>query len=211
MLKDSKYKKIIIIAAAVAAIAIVILFATGKLDNFLSNLSESGESTYSSDYQPSVNSNGGNDESSTISTAENSTSSADPQSSSGDDPESSSKTSTDSTSSKQESSDSTSTDNSSSKSESSTVESQLKFRNKKLLNEHYQKHGIDMGFSSAEEYEKAAARVPYDPNVLHKIEADDGDDVYYIESTNEFVIVSKDGYLRTYFNPDRGIDYFNRQ
>ena len=68
-----------------------------------------------------------------------------------------------------------------------------------------------MGFSSAEEYEKAAARVPYDPNVLHKIEAEDGDDVYYIESTNEFVIVSTDGYLRTYFNPDRGIDYFNRQ
>ena len=68
-----------------------------------------------------------------------------------------------------------------------------------------------MGFSSAEEYEKAAAQVPYDPEVLHKIEAEDGDDVYYIERTNEFVIVSTDGYLRTYFLPDRGIDYFNRQ
>lgn len=68
-----------------------------------------------------------------------------------------------------------------------------------------------MGFASAAEYEAAAARVPYTPGVLHKIEAEDGDDVYYIESTNEFVVVSTDGYLRTYFNPDRGIDYFNRQ
>ncbi len=88
---------------------------------------------------------------------------------------------------------------------------QLRFRNQKLLKQHYEKHGIEMGFSSAEEYEKAAATVVSHPDVLHKTEAEDGDDVYYIESTNEFVVVSTDGYLRTYFNPDRGIDYFNRQ
>lgn len=88
---------------------------------------------------------------------------------------------------------------------------QLRFRNQKLLKQHYEKHGIEMGFSSAEEYEKAAAAVVSHPDVLHKTEAEDGDDVYYIESTNEFVVVSTDGYLRTYFNPDRGIDYFNRQ
>lgn len=88
---------------------------------------------------------------------------------------------------------------------------QLRFRNQKLLKQHYEKHGIEMGFSSAEEYEKAAAAVVSHPDALHKTEAEDGDDVYYIESTNEFVVVSTDGYLRTYFNPDRGIDYFNRQ
>ena len=44
-----------------------------------------------------------------------------------------------------------------------------------------------------------------------KIQAEDGDDVYYVESTNEFVIVSTDGYIRTYFNPDAGITYYNRQ
>lgn len=68
-----------------------------------------------------------------------------------------------------------------------------------------------MGFASAEEYEKAAAAVPNNPNVLHKTEKEDGDDVYYVESTNEFVVVSTDGYIRTYFNPDRGIDYYNKQ
>lgn len=85
------------------------------------------------------------------------------------------------------------------------------FRNQKLLNSHYEKHGKDMGFSSAKEYEKAASAVVTNPEALHKTEAEDGDDVYYVESTNEFVIVSTDGYIRTYFNPDAGIAYYNRQ
>lgn len=85
------------------------------------------------------------------------------------------------------------------------------FRNKNLLDQHYKKHGVDMGFSSAEEYEKAAGEVVNNPNSLHKTEAEDGDDIYYLEETNEFVVVSTDGYIRTYFNPDKGIDYFNKQ
>jgi len=88
---------------------------------------------------------------------------------------------------------------------------EYKFRNRSLLEQHYEKHGKDMGFKSAEEYEKAAAAVPNDPAALHKTEKEDGDDVYYIESTNEFVVISTDGYIRTYFNPDRGIDYYNKQ
>lgn len=95
--------------------------------------------------------------------------------------------------------------------ESSAVSSDLRFRNDNLLNSHYKKHGIDMGFTSAEEYQQAAAQVVSNPSALHKTEKEDGDDVYYVESTNEFVIVSQDGYIRTYFNPDRGIDYYNSQ
>ena len=85
------------------------------------------------------------------------------------------------------------------------------FRNQKLLDQHYDKHGIEMGFASAEEYELAAYKVIIHPDTLHKIEAEDGDDVYYREETNEFVVVSQDGYIRTYFNPSAGIDYYNRQ
>lgn len=92
-----------------------------------------------------------------------------------------------------------------------TTSKTLTFRNENLLNSHYEKHGKDMGFSSAKEYEKAAAAVVANSSALHKKEAEDGDDVYYIESTNEFVIVSTDGYIRTYFNPDTGIAYYNRQ
>lgn len=79
---------------------------------------------------------------------------------------------------------------------------QVYFRSEKLLNQHYQKHGIAMGFDTAKEYEEAAAAVVNNPEALHKLEAEDGDDVYYVESTNEFVVVSTDGYIRTYFNPD---------
>lgn len=87
----------------------------------------------------------------------------------------------------------------------------LTFYNDKLLDQHYEKHGKDMGFDSPEEYEEAANKVIFNEETLHKIEKEDGDDVYYLEDTNEFVIVSTDGYIRTYFLPDDGIRYFNRQ
>lgn len=92
-----------------------------------------------------------------------------------------------------------------------STQTSITFRNEKLLNSHYEKHGIEMGFASAKDYEEAAAAVVSNTEALHKKEAEDGDDVYYIESTNEFVIVSTDGYIRTYFNPDAGISYYNRQ
>ena len=87
----------------------------------------------------------------------------------------------------------------------------LTFRKKKYLDEHYEKHGKEMGFASPEEYLAAANAVVVNPDALHKKEKEDNDDVYYVEATNEFVVVSADGYIRTYFNPSGGIDYYNRQ
>lgn len=87
----------------------------------------------------------------------------------------------------------------------------LRFRNERLLREHYEKHGIDMGFKSAGEYEEAASAAALNPDALHKKEKEDGDDVYYVKETNEFVVVSRDGYIRTYFLPDSGIRYYNKQ
>ena len=88
---------------------------------------------------------------------------------------------------------------------------EYRFRNKQLLQEHYEKHGIYMKFKSPDKYLKGANRVINDKNTLHAVEAEDGDDVYYLERTNEFVVVSVDGYIRTYFCPEDGIDYFHRQ
>ncbi len=68
-----------------------------------------------------------------------------------------------------------------------------------------------MGFATAEEYLAAANKVISSPKVLHKKEAEDNDDVYYLEESNEFVVVSTDGYIRTYFLPEDGIRYYNRQ
>ena len=67
-----------------------------------------------------------------------------------------------------------------------------------------------MGFADAQAYVAAANAVINNPDVLHKLEAEDGDDVYYLEATDEIVFISTDGYIRTYFNPG-GIGYFNRQ
>lgn len=89
------------------------------------------------------------------------------------------------------------------------------FRSEKLLNQHFEKHGGEFSerfsYTTAEEYEKGASDVINNPDSLYKTEAEDGDGVYYLESTNEFVILSTDGYIRTYFLPSGGIDYFNRQ
>lgn len=85
------------------------------------------------------------------------------------------------------------------------------FRSEKLFEEHYEKHGIEMGFATAEDYLEGANLVIADPDALHKIEAEDGDDIYFLEDTNEFVVVSTDGYIRTYFEPEDGIEYYERQ
>jgi hypothetical protein len=83
------------------------------------------------------------------------------------------------------------------------------FRNRNLLDKHYEKHGIEMGFESAEEYEAAASAVINDPEALHKLEQEDGDDVFYLEDTGEFVVLSTDGFIRTYYYADKA--YFDRQ
>lgn len=88
------------------------------------------------------------------------------------------------------------------------------FRNQKLLNQHFEKHGgefSEFNYITAQDYEKGASDVINNPNALFKTEAEDGDGVYYIEQSNEFVVLSTDGYIRTYFRPTRGIEYFNRQ
>lgn len=85
------------------------------------------------------------------------------------------------------------------------------FRKAEYLQEHFEKHGAEFGYTLADEYLEGANRVIASSEALHKLEAEDGDDVYYLEATNEFVIVSTDGYLRTYFKPEDGRAYYDRQ
>lgn len=89
------------------------------------------------------------------------------------------------------------------------------FRTQKQLNQHFEKHGGefegDFNYATAADYEKGASDVINNDSALYKLEAEDGDGVYYIEGTNEFVILSTDGYIRTYFRPSAGKSYFDRQ
>jgi len=92
---------------------------------------------------------------------------------------------------------------------------EYRFRSKKLLDQHFEKHGgefgDDFGYKTAKEYEKGASDVINSEDALHKTEKEDGDYVYYIEATNEFVVLSQDGYIRTYFRPDSGKKYYDKQ
>ncbi len=86
----------------------------------------------------------------------------------------------------------------------------FEFRTDNYLVEHFEKHGRNMGYDSAEEYLQGANRVINSKGVLIRTQSD-LDSAYFLEQTGEFVVVSNDGFIRTYFIPDDGIDYFNRQ
>ena len=88
---------------------------------------------------------------------------------------------------------------------------ELQFRNEKLLDDHFEKHGDEFGYTTKEQYVEGANKVINSPTSLHKKEGEDGDDIYYDENNNEIVFVSGDGYIRTYFKPSEGINYYNRQ
>ncbi len=92
---------------------------------------------------------------------------------------------------------------------SKQVEIRYEFRKQSYLDQHYEKHGIEMGFASAQEYLEAANAMIAHPDVLTKKEKEDNDDVYFLEETGEFAVVSTDGYLRTYYIADKA--YFERQ
>ena len=90
---------------------------------------------------------------------------------------------------------------------------QYKFRSKKLYDSHYQKHGSEFGSITQEEYLKLANDLLNSDSdtVLHKTEKEDGDEVYFDTDTGYFLVLSTDGYIRTFFIPDKGIDYYNKQ
>ena len=85
------------------------------------------------------------------------------------------------------------------------------FSSQEALNSHFQKHGHEFGYTTVEQYLQGAIRVIENPSSLKKTEAEDGDYVYYLQSTNEIVFVSSGGVIKTYFKPTDEIAYFNRQ
>ncbi|MBR6873662.1 MAG: hypothetical protein IKN17_09190 [Ruminococcus sp.] len=90
---------------------------------------------------------------------------------------------------------------------------QYSFRSKKLFDSHYQKHGSEFGSITQEEYLKLANDLLNSDSdtILHKTEKEDGDDVYFDTATGYFLVLSTDGYIRTFFIPDKGIEYYNKQ
>lgn len=86
------------------------------------------------------------------------------------------------------------------------------FRNPYMLESHYKKHKEEFGDITMEEYLKGANDLvnQVSDSVQTKLD-EDGDYIFYDTNTMEFGVLSSDGYLRTYFIPEDGIEYFNRK
>ena len=210
-MNNAKLKRILSVVAGIALIIIVVLYYTGVIGG------SHDESQQGSGTQQTTDSQQATDSQQTADSqqAANSQQGSDSQQSADAQQGSDSQQAADS----QQENETQPTDNSSQGNEGQQTgdsqqadnSQQYYFRSNKLLTQHYEKHGIDMGFDSKEAYEKAASDVINNPAALHKTEAEDGDYVYYVEETNEFVVLSKDGYIRTYFWPSAGKAYYDRQ
>ncbi len=84
------------------------------------------------------------------------------------------------------------------------------FRDANTLESHYKKHGQEMGYSTALAYQARANEVIQAQESLNT-KQNDGDTAYFLKSTGEFVVLSPQNVIRTFFIPENGMEYFERQ
>ncbi len=96
--------------------------------------------------------------------------------------------------------------------EDDVVEISYYFRNKSTYDSHYEKHKDEFGDITQEDYLRMANELIFSDadTVLTKYE-DDGDFMYFDTATGYFLVLAPDDYIRTFFVPTDGIDYWNRQ
>ena len=91
------------------------------------------------------------------------------------------------------------------------------FRTEEHWTDHYEKHVIDQeefteyGDLTKEEYLMLAQWLMDFNGDEVQIKQDDGDTLYYDAENNFFGVMSDDGYIRTFFRPTAGQEYFDRQ
>lgn len=78
------------------------------------------------------------------------------------------------------------------------------------LEHHFQKHGAEMGFTNKEDYLRAAQDLVRGGPGVETLRRG-GDTLFYKDSTNEFAVLSDRNVIRTYFRPDNGRRYWERQ
>ena len=89
------------------------------------------------------------------------------------------------------------------------------FRSQDKLDEHYEKHVVqqkEFGTITKDEYLALAQQLVGNPgsSVLTKKDSE-GNTLFYDPDTNEFAVLSSDGYIRTFFKPSGGQSYYDRQ
>lgn len=85
--------------------------------------------------------------------------------------------------------------------------------NKKTLTKHFDDHGESMSSDSKESYKQHAIRFAntIDKNNCESFVDKNGSTYKYNKKTNEFAIISKNGYVVTYYKPSGGYKYYKNQ
>lgn len=86
--------------------------------------------------------------------------------------------------------------------------------NKKTLDKHFHEHRENLGLNSKEAYVAHAvkfANVVDKKNCVSFVDGKTGSTYKYNKVTNEFAIITADGYIVTYYKPDKGYDYYKSQ
>lgn len=94
-----------------------------------------------------------------------------------------------------------------------TVRTNIGFRSRKQLDEHFAKHGREFGGLSKEKYLRAAQELR-DAAVggsVEEIVRRDGTSSRFDRKTGAFLAFNRDGTIRTFFKPNDGENYFRRQ
>ena len=80
------------------------------------------------------------------------------------------------------------------------------FRNEKTLHSHYEKHAKEFGDITMAEYLSKAQHLANSPKHLITT-LPNGEKVFYNQAANEFLKLSSDGFIKTFFRPVDGINY----
>jgi hypothetical protein len=76
---------------------------------------------------------------------------------------------------------------------------------------HFEKHGAEFGAEPVDDYLSGARRLIAGGKGIESFQRANGDTLFYNPTTNEFGALSNKGVIRTYFKPDRGLDYWMSQ
>ncbi len=79
------------------------------------------------------------------------------------------------------------------------------------LEQHFHKHGAAMGFATEADYLRAAQDLVRGGPGVETLSRPGGDTLSYRTATGEFGVLSDRNVIRTYFKPDDGARYWQRQ
>ncbi|MBR0459033.1 MAG: hypothetical protein IJJ26_07335 [Victivallales bacterium] len=80
------------------------------------------------------------------------------------------------------------------------------------LERHWDKHKAEFPeYHSAKEYGDAAVNLLANPPQGSLWKSSPDDRKFFFPPKKDFIVVTQDGYIKTYFRPNAGINYWNRQ